>query len=101
MRDEDPNIFHKETLRCSFKSQYKHNQVRLEKLFEFRTWTATTSMDKMFSSSFQYVPSSSDIYSGYKSAFMSITARHSWVLLCNVISINPSALSILRLVLQY
>ena len=99
MRDEDPNIFHKETLRCSFKSQY--NQVRLEKLFEFRTWTATTSMDKMFSSSFQYVPSSSDIYSGYKSAFMSIRARHSWVLLCNVISINPSALSILRLVLQY
>ena len=55
----------------------------------------------MFSSSFQYVPSSSDIYSGYKSAFMSIRARHSWVLLCNVISINPSALSILRLVLQY
>ena len=37
MRDEDPNIFQKETLRCSFKSQYKHNQVRLEKLFEFRT----------------------------------------------------------------
>ena len=37
MRDEDPNIFCKETARCSFKSQYKHNQVRLEKLFEFRT----------------------------------------------------------------